>query len=313
MKKKCLVTAMALAFSGAGQAQTMVPAIDKTASVAPDFVEPVPKKNLHLSAKELHALKIAREWKDMPNKPHRSADGSVKYLYGTTLPTLICKPLQVCVITLQEGEVIKDNGIHVGDPRWLNSPAMSGSGSGSVTHITLKPTDYGLPTNMVIITNRRVYTIKLVAANHEWMPFLSFDYPEDNDRAWAAYRESQHRVAHATTLSSGENIADQDFRFSITGDSPKWKPLRVYTNGVQTAIQFADPNFHGMSAPALFVYGKAGGSFFNEKKPIQVNYHRDKDRYIVDYVPDVGEQFALVTGVGNEQTKVLIEYQGGGK
>ena len=302
--KYSLITLAVLSMAAEAQ---MVPAIDKGATA--DFVAPTPKKNLQLSEKERYALQIAREWKDMPNKPRRSADGSVKYLYGTTLPTLICKPLQVCVINLQAGESVNENGVHVGDPRWLNSPALSGSRSGSVTHIILKPTDYGLPTNMVITTDRRVYTIKLVAANNEWMPFLSFDYPEDNEMAWSTYRANQSRVANATTLRTGEDVGNLDFKFTMSGDSPAWKPERVYRDRRgKTHIQFSSANFFS-GAPLLVVIGKGGG-VWSKANPQAVNYRPIGDTYVVDGQPD---HMALIMGVGDEETKVDIKYTGGKK
>ena len=37
----------------------------------------------------------------------------------------------------------------------------------------------------------------------------------------------------ASTLPTGENIANLDFGFRLSGDDPAWRPLRVYTDGAK--------------------------------------------------------------------------------
>ena len=116
--------------------------------------------------------------------------------------------------------------------RWTISPGISGSGADRVTHLIIKPTDAGLVSSLVIETDRRTYAIKLVSTQHEWMPLVAFNYPDEiSNGQWSAYRQQVAFGASASTLSSGENVANLDFGFRLSGDDPSWRPLRVYSDG----------------------------------------------------------------------------------
>ena len=142
-----------------------------------------------LNAKEQTAVSLARRWADRNEMPHAGEDGVVRFLYGSTLPTVVCAPLQVCDLALQPGEIV--NNVNLGDKvRWNVSPGMSGSPAGQVTHLIIKPTDAGLVSSMTIETNRRTYAIKLVSTQHSWMPLIAFDYPDEMQRQWSAYQQN---------------------------------------------------------------------------------------------------------------------------
>lgn len=110
----------------------------------------------------------------------------------------------------------------------------------------------------------------------------------------------------ATTLPTGQNLANLDFGYEIRGDHPRWTPQRVYTDGVKTYIQFPSASFAGSEAPALVSLARDGGLF---SKPTQelVNYRVIGDRYVVDQVID---RAALISGVGSSQVEVIIEHRG---
>lgn len=280
----------ALATSPQGEALPPIPMF------APDTVT--------LSAKEAEGVRLAKQWMAHPDRPVRGADGSVKYLFGATQPTLVCAPLEPCNIVLQAGEVVND--IHVGDkPRWIITPATMGAGATEATVLVVKPKDVGLQSSVTVTTDRRLYSIKLVSKQKEWMPFLSFDYPDDMERAWAAYRERHAKQTYSNTMPTGQNLANLDFGFKVGGDSPSWKPVRVYTDGSKTYIQFPSANFGG-EAPALVAKGEGG--WFSKAPTKLINYRPIGDRYVVDKVID---KAALIVGVGSDQTEVTITRTGG--
>lgn len=300
MKKLLWVGALAFATTASAQ---MVPPIERGEPVIQAMNAPVAP--VTLNPKEKRALEIAREWKNNPDKPRRSADGGVIYLYGATLPTLICTPLQVCAIRLQAGEEVND--VHAGDAtRWRITPAMIGIGSSAITVVMVKPTESGLITNLIINTNRRSYTLKLMASKHEWVSYVAFDYPSDMDAAWRNHRIKQGKAEHASTLPTGQNVANLDFGYQLSGDDPKWKPQRVYNDGVKTYIQFPSDKFAD-EAPALVIVGK-GKSLWSGPTEKLVNYRLNGDAYVVDQVI---EEAALISGVGREQTKVTIAREKG--
>lgn len=279
---------------------------DAPASVMPLTVR-VP-----LSFKEQHGVDLATAWKDRPEIPREGPDGAVTYLFGASMPTLVCTPLEICTIALEQGEVVSEDGVHVGDTvRWKISPSTVGTDDKITTYVIVKPREPGLDTNLFIATDRRAYVVKLLSHDKEWMPILNFDYPSKDGADWAAYRkrveESKKpapakRTAAAPTRTrkssgssaAGQNLANLNFNYRITGDKAAWQPLRVYTDGRKTYIQFASNSFPD-GAPALVA--------IDSGQQTMVNYRLSGDRYVVDRVLYNAE---LVAGTGRSQRRVKL-------
>ena len=289
--------------SAAGAATPPIGTTKPVAAIAPTTMPPsIPlmSPSAPLNAKESHAVSLARGWATRAEMPQRGDDGAIRFLYGATLSTVVCAPLQVCDLALQSGEIV--NNVNVGDKvRWNVSPAVSGSPEGQITHIIIKPADAGLVSSMTIETNRRTYAVKLVSTQHEWMPLVAFNYPDDTQRQWSAYRTNVAFGAAASESPTGGNAQNLDFGFRISGDDPSWRPLRVYTDGAKTYIQFPRSMAFG-SAPALVGLARDGGWFSGPTEEM-VNYRIVGDRYVVDQVLDRAE---LVSGVGGGQSRVVI-------
>ena len=273
-----------------------VPAPDADDDGLPPAVSTGGHDDSRLNAKERRGAHLAKQWVEKKSLPVREEDGKIVYLFGSTLPSIICSPLSLCDIELQAGEKIKD--VYVGDtPRWKVRPALSGSGYNEVTHVIVKPTDNGITTTMVVTTDRRTYHIKLLSRASGWMPRVGFTYPSDVEREWQNYYAKEGARRERNTMpETHENVEGLDFDYDISGFAT-WKPLRVYNDGVKTIIQM--PREMGQTeAPALLVVGSSG------KEQI-VNYRLKKDRYIVDQIFD---KAVLIAGVGDDQTSVSIEH-----
>jgi type IV secretion system protein VirB9 len=273
----------------------------------PPRLNPLTGPNVPLSRKERKGVAYGREWAGNRDLPARGADGGVVFVFGSTLPAVVCAPLYVCDLVLQEGESVND--INVGDAvRWQISPATQGTGESAITHIIIKPTDVGLSTNLVITTSRRAYTIKLVSHNDNWMPRVSFQYPEDARTQWGLYRSQQERQREATAAQAeaAEDAGHVVFRYSLSGDEPSWRPVRVYASSTKTYIQFPRGIGSG-DLPALVALANDGGLFTEPTKEL-VNYRFVNGRFEVDKVLERG---ALISGVGRDQVKVEIERQRG--
>lgn len=292
-----------------------VPALQTGApsSAAPagaDIAAPPPPLNLlsgkdsTLTAREAANVATARQWIDGRSSGDLGAqgeNGSVVFRFGSVLPSVVCAPLYVCVIELEPGEWVNNNGVHLGDKvRWKVEPALSGEGANARTNLVIKTTDTGLTTNMLVVTNRRAYKIKLVSRKDDWMPSVSFSYPEDEAAAWAAL-ESQRQQHEAATVmpETGQSLDALDFAYSIDGDKPVWRPVRVYSDGVKTYVQFP-ASMAADEAPALVALG-------DKDREQLVNYRVSGDRYVVDKVL---QRALLVVGVGRSATKVFIEHEG---
>jgi P-type conjugative transfer protein TrbG len=259
--------------------------------------------HVKLNTKEQKALSLSNQWKNKTQMPVLGEDGSVNFVYGATLPSVICAPLYACDVALQPGEVVTQ--VDVGDaPRWKITPATSGSGDNATTHLVVKPADAGLITNMLIHTDRRTYNMRLVSKKDSWMPTVAFSYPEDSQAEWTAYRQ-QHQSAPAqirgTVHMESNTVAHSnlDFNYRVKGDAPTWKPTRVYSDQNKTYIQFPE-TAKNSEIPALVLLGPG-----NQEQ--LVNYRMVQDRYVVDTVID---KAALITGVGRHQQRVEIQREG---
>ena len=127
-----------------------------------------------LTPKEQKGIAFGRDWAGNRDMPARGEAGATVFVFGSTLPTIVRAPLFVCDLALEPGEGVND--LNVGDSvRWKITPASEGSGESLITHVIIKPTDVGLITNLVLTTNRRTYTIKLISREKDWMPKVSFD------------------------------------------------------------------------------------------------------------------------------------------
>jgi type IV secretion system protein TrbG len=285
---------------------------DKNRDIPPPVSPFQGSTNPPLTQKERQGVAYGKEWRNNRDKPARGPDGAAVYVFGATLPTVVCAPLYVCDLVLQPGEAVKS--ATVGDAvRWQITPAEQGGGESLITHIIIKPTDVGLITNMVITTNRRAYVIKLKSREDDWMPQISFEYPEEVKSDWRAYRarlDGEQEAREAAREAQPQGAFDYAYR--ISGDSPTWRPVKVYATPSKTYIQFPSSLPQGES-PALLAIAEDTSflgldTVFNGPRRQIVNYRLIGDRIEVDKVLT---HAVLVSGVGSAQTSVEIVHEGG--
>lgn len=251
----------------------------------------------NLEPKDKEALKLAAAWIKHPITPKRADNGTVIFSYGESLPTIVCAPLRLCDIALQPGETVKH--VRLGDTvRWKTSPASSGPEIAPTTHAIVKPLEANLETTLLITTDRRTYHLRLVSDKKNWMPQVAFEYPEDQERAWAQYAVQQNKLEQKekreTMPRIGMHIEDLNFKYEIEGDS-HWRPVRVFDDGTHTYIDLPrESKFR--DAPILLV--KDG------KQDRLVNYRMRGERFVVDSLFD---EAVLISGVGSEQQKITIK------
>ncbi len=259
----------------------------------PDYVS---RKVVNLNAKEKKALKLSNEWTNRPVNPVMVNNGQIKYVFGATLPTIICAPFMPSDVELQVGEIV--NNVVVADTaRWMVSLGRSGSPGSESVHLVIKPIDAGLATGAVIMTDRRTYHLKLVSRRDGHTPYVGFVYPEDQKELLAAQLKQQDRTEKWKTMPvAGGNtvdLAQLDFNYRITGDA-LWKPIQVYNDGTRTIIRL--PKSVKSDLPVLLVE-KAG-------EQTLVNYRVRGNGFVVD---EPFQKAILIAGVGKHQEKVEIE------
>ena len=255
-----------------------------------------------LNAQEKAAINLAKAWRssDDSTKPIQGPDGSVRYYYGLSQPVMICAPMEVCVIQLQPGEII--TALEAGDNvRWKITPAVIGTVSGeNQSEVIIKPTQIGLLSSVYIGTDRRSYHIKLKSSRTKFIPKMSFVYPQEFNQSLDKYQKIASIKRQRESLPDNTPVAERhiealNFDYQIKGKA-KWKPERVYNDGMRTIIQMPE-TLQQMDAPILVVLDE-----HNNKK--LVNSRLKGNAFIID---QVFNKAVLIAGVGRHQTRVVIE------
>ena len=255
---------------------------------------------LHVSKPAIEALQRSDSWANSDSASvSTGADGRVVFMFGESMPTLVCAPLRVCDIELQAGEKVLGKPA-VGDPRFAIEPAFTGSGDSQVTHVLVKPREKGLDTNLVIATDKRMYRLRLVSDDSNYVSVVSWDYPQDDAKAWDSALASQTQKQQAVVDEMPSMAVDSmDFNYTVkaTSGKPMWAPLRVFSGNGHTFIQEPEEVLEN-ELPALLVKGVDG-------KDELVNF-RVKGRYFV--VDRILQHASLESGVGSKGERVAIDH-----
>lgn len=110
---------------------------------------------------------------------------TTRFIFGITNPVVVCSPGHLCDVELQVGE--KVSAVRIGDKaRWKIEGMSQGQGVRETQHLTLTPTESGIETSMLVITDRRTYHLLLRARRSISMLHAKFIYPEDMASQWNA-------------------------------------------------------------------------------------------------------------------------------
>lgn len=271
---------------------------------------PLLSHNRPMRPVERRAVSAAAKWTRAVVPPTMGIDGRQHFNGSVGEPYIVCAPLHVCDIALSPGEIVNPP-LENGDPRWIVNPGISGSGFNRVTHLFIKPTDAGLNSNLIVSTNKRVLSLRLVSRTGAYMPLVQIDEEPtvSQNVAWSAY-QSAIGGGGSGGFGAGETACDQapstpPSEFKIERVSVAWLPVQVYAvstpNGPKTCIQF--PASIGSSdLPTLLLLGNDGGWFSGPSEQI-VNYRYVKGRFELDRLID---RAVLVSGVGSSQDKAEI-------
>lgn len=201
-------------------------------------------------------------------------------------------PQRITDIALEPGEQLLS--VSAGDTtRWIVGDARSGAGAAAQAHVLVKPNAGNLTTNLVVMTDRRVYHIELKSVSGTAMAAVSWRYP-------AEMMLASHPAPPAIEIPPPPppfTPEQLNLRYRIDGDKPDWRPLAAFDDGRQVFIEMPE-KIRTMEAPPLFVIGDAG--------PELVNYRVAGKYYVVDRLFTKAE---LRLGSGWGEKKVQIYRQ----
>ena len=214
------------------------------------------------SVPESHAARtreVAAVWNQRTGPVALGEAGRVVTTFGEAIPVAYCSPLTVCYIELEPGEQLTDSP-SIGDSvRWQVAVKLQGWDPETVL-LEIKPSEDAVQTNLVVPTDRRIYTITLVNDRYVHTPILAFRWPDSEAReiaesiarrraeelaleeASAAEAASRSEITAAemalsgVPTESGPRAAELlDFRFRWDGDAP-FRPTRVFADESRTYI-----------------------------------------------------------------------------
>ena len=202
-------------------------------------------------------------------------------------------PQRITDIALEPGETLLS--VSAGDTtRWIVADARSGAGTAIQAHVLVKPNAASLATNLVIMTDRRVYHVELKSVSGPAMAAVSWRYPADLMVQNQSPAKPSAAAAPPAPVFAPEKL---NLRYRIDGDKPYWRPLSAFDDGQQVFIEMPE-KIHTMEAPPLFVVGDQGLE--------AVNYRLQGKYYVVDRLFTKAE---LKLGSGWGAKTVRIERQ----
>ena len=166
------------------------------------------------------------------------APGAIYQLYGS--------PTFISTILLEPGESL--NAIAAGDTsRWMVTQSEGETDKEPRTIVLVKPHTSGLKTNIVLITDRRTYTIEARAiTGSTYSSEIAWSYPIE-----------------APPKSTALGPIHTAYRIRVTrGEQPHWMPTRVVDDGRRTWIDFP-ADIVASEMPPLFVITPEGAELVN--------------------------------------------------
>lgn len=265
-------------------------------------------QQIQLRRIDKEALQVTGKWREGEGaaSPTSGAGGRVVLEYGTAMPRILCSPERLCDIELQPGERFVGEPMIGDQARWLVEPAAAGASQ----HVVVKPKFPDISTNLAIYTDRRVYHLELQATKSEYMPFVSFVYPEDRKAKWlqlAGMVSSSDKAGPRSEPDSKEyeivaTPGNLHFNYRVEREGRwwirrniDWEPKRVFDDGEKTIIEMPRKVL-AREMPILLVRDGDG-------KDKIVNFRTKGQHFLVDRL---FTHAVLVKGVGRRQERIGI-------
>ena len=186
---------------------------------------------------------------------------------------IVCRVLSLTVIQLENGEVPIGVPYLSDTMRWeLTGDVWRTTGGLSVQLIIIKPLEPGLTTNMILVTNQRIYQFVLTSTRDSYMPMVKFRYP---------LLPRQFITAETVRQETGQQAGEEGYYLSynykivsgwfLTGwFKPEWIPTEAWDDGHKTYVRLPR-NILQMEYPTVF-----------EKSHYIINYRVNENIMILD-------------------------------
>ena len=258
---------------------------------------------------------------------HSYVPGLVTFTFGDGIPTVVCAVLEITDIMLEKGERILS--VQLGDTlRWNIDSAVSGDDSERVEHLIVKPQANALKTSLLIATDRRTYHIRLKSTANDFMPQVSFHYPnshkivnQNNNFSFTGNTRTNSNYGQRQSVNNGVqprmSITSRDgemtnnvgntgrkassTRYRISGGSTL-RPKNVFDGGQTTYVVFGD-EIEFNSLPTVNAVHIKKGFLVDEEQLSNVNFRFDGQTMVLD---GLFKKIKLTFDADNEEDSVMI-------
>ena len=224
----------------------------------------------------LPAIEAARKEALIASAPDGFVNATQYFPYENgALYELHASPGFISTVQLQPGETLVNYA--AGDTsRWIIGDVTTGD----QTLLLVKPTRANLDTNLVVSTDKRIYLIEAMSHKGDaYNATIAWTYPFEEVAKQVAAIDVENERRDETVIT-GVPLDQLDFDYEIDGDDPSWRPIRAFSDGSKTYIEFADA-LGSAEAPPLFLSDDDQGEL--------VNYRVKQNYYIVDRLFDQAE------------------------
>jgi type IV secretion system protein VirB9 len=205
--------------------------------------------------------------------PLKFINGKMYYPWDETFTYEIhCQPYRTTDIQLEPGEQVLEMPFLSEEKVWEIGAGVSRKNGQDVQHFFVKPTFPNLTTNMIIITDRRVYHLLLKSFKDRWMVMVQWEYP--GVMPYTIKTEAMNRRTSELTgdgLLVNPEFLSFDYRMTYSlFKKPVWIPKRVYDDGRKTYIELDEKMLH-TEAPVIF-----------NRRNERINYRVQKNLAVID-------------------------------
>ena len=226
--------------------------------------------------------------------PENYKNGTFYYTYNENFVyEIYAQPLHLTDIILEDGEVVMGN-LHLSEDEsvWeLTADVARNPVTGdNIQHLFIKPACAGLDSTFIVVTDRRVYHMRLKSFKSVHMAMVKFTYPgtKNNFSTSAKGNSNGLSIENEYVTVSNPGFLSFDYKMKYGFNKPEFLPKRVYDDGNRTYIVVDDIVLH-KELPLVF----------NERNEI-VNYVVQKNVFII---PRLINKITLRLG----KEKVIIE------
>lgn len=224
----------------------------------------------------------------------------------TSVYDVFLTPLNVTDIILEKGEGVVS--IILGDPvSWIAEVKQTTDESADalITHVLFRPNNINIVTDCTILTDKRVYYLKLYSTKDTYLTSLSWRYPFSGDGVVYGKSTSNTSGASLDTLDStdaiSKKVSDLVFLYKTEGKG-NYKPDVVFSDGERTYLQFGDDFLTNSVTPLVYLQDRDGSVGL-------CNFSIKGTTYTIPLILQNGQYFVLTDGdssLGNKKKCTYI-------